>query len=293
MRINGGTGAAGQSRPEAARVEELRPVVRVVLRRGQLPVGGLLPQGHRQLHRRLHGHATRRSICRIRDRARISTKRSAAAVRRTDLTCIRNFIFDNHAGDPGVTATGVDSNGNRTGSIAGQRRRSDRDLRRSRCRPTSARRSSMAGNSPCSTCSATAASASRRTTRSSTPNLTYDNHDRGEQFAIEGLTDSANFVAFYEKDRWQVRAAYNWRDEFLAGSLRRHRLAESRVHRGLRAARRQRQLRRDGQPDAAWSRRSTSPTRSSACMGATTQEVLFVTQTGPRYMIGARYKFGQ
>ena len=38
----------------------------------------------------------------------------------TDLTCIRNFIFDNHAGDPGVTATGVDSNGNRTGIIAGQ-----------------------------------------------------------------------------------------------------------------------------------------------------------------------------
>ena len=27
--------------------------------------------------------------------------------------------------------------------------------------------------------------------------------------------------------------------------------------------------------------------------GRTTQEVLFVTQTGPRYMIGARYKFGQ
>ena len=29
--------------------------------------------------------------------------------------------------------------------------------------------------------------------------LTYDNHDRGEQFALEGLSDSANVVAFYEK----------------------------------------------------------------------------------------------
>ena len=27
--------------------------------------------------------------------------------------------------------------------------------------------------------------------------------------------------------------------------------------------------------------------------GRTENEVLFVTQTGPRYMIGARYKFGQ
>ena len=37
------------------------------------------------------------------------------------LTCIRNYIFDNHAGAPGVTATGVDSNGNRTGIIAASR----------------------------------------------------------------------------------------------------------------------------------------------------------------------------
>jgi outer membrane receptor protein involved in Fe transport len=27
--------------------------------------------------------------------------------------------------------------------------------------------------------------------------------------------------------------------------------------------------------------------------GRTQEEVLFVTQTGPRYMIGARYKFGR
>ena len=30
-----------------------------------------------------------------------------------------------------------------------------------------------------------------------------------------GLSDSANLVGFYEADRWQVRAALNWRDEFL------------------------------------------------------------------------------
>ncbi|MEO0998001.1 MAG: TonB-dependent receptor, partial [Pseudomonadota bacterium] len=30
-----------------------------------------------------------------------------------------------------------------------------------------------------------------------------------------GLSDSANLIAFYESDRFQVRAALNWRDEFL------------------------------------------------------------------------------
>ncbi|MCM2679366.1 TonB-dependent receptor [Echinimonas agarilytica] len=45
----------------------------------------------------------------------------------------------------------------------------------------------------------------------------YDVTQVGEAFALTGLSDSANFVAFYDKDGIQVRAAYNWRDEFLAG----------------------------------------------------------------------------
>ncbi len=34
-------------------------------------------------------------------------------------------------------------------------------------------------------------------------------------FNVEGLSDSANFVAFLETDDFQFRAAYNWRDTFL------------------------------------------------------------------------------
>ena len=45
--------------------------------------------------------------------------------------------------------------------------------------------------------------------------LAYDNLSLGPQFAIEGLADSANLVAFYDKNGWIVRAAYNWRDDFL------------------------------------------------------------------------------
>ncbi len=40
----------------------------------------------------------------------------------------------------------------------------------------------------------------------------------GFQFVLPGLSDSANVVAFYEKDKWQARVAYNWRDEFLSGT---------------------------------------------------------------------------
>jgi TonB-dependent receptor len=47
--------------------------------------------------------------------------------------------------------------------------------------------------------------------------IKVDNSAIGFQFALNGLSDSANLVAFYEKDKWQARVAYNWRDEFLNG----------------------------------------------------------------------------
>lgn len=37
------------------------------------------------------------------------------------------------------------------------------------------------------------------------------------QFAVTGVSDSANAVLFYDKGGLQARVAYNWRDEFLSG----------------------------------------------------------------------------
>ena len=37
------------------------------------------------------------------------------------------------------------------------------------------------------------------------------------QFALVGLSDSANAVLFYDKNDFQARVAWNWRDEYLAG----------------------------------------------------------------------------
>ncbi|WP_049629956.1 TonB-dependent receptor [Cellvibrio sp. pealriver] len=43
----------------------------------------------------------------------------------------------------------------------------------------------------------------------------FDNLTTAGQFAMTGLSDTANVVGFYDKDAWQIRLAYNWRDSFL------------------------------------------------------------------------------
>jgi TonB-dependent receptor len=47
----------------------------------------------------------------------------------------------------------------------------------------------------------------------------YDNTKPSSvaQFALVGLSDSANAVLFYDKNKIQARVAYNWRDKFLQG----------------------------------------------------------------------------
>ena len=43
----------------------------------------------------------------------------------------------------------------------------------------------------------------------------FNNLVTGGQTAMLGLSDSANLIGFYDRDAWQVRLAYNWRDQFL------------------------------------------------------------------------------
>jgi TonB-dependent receptor len=46
----------------------------------------------------------------------------------------------------------------------------------------------------------------------------YDTLTLQEQFILTGLSDSANLIAFYDKNGLSVRLAYNWRDAFIAGN---------------------------------------------------------------------------
>lgn len=46
-------------------------------------------------------------------------------------------------------------------------------------------------------------------------NAEFDTARFDRSFVITGLSDSYNIVGFYENDKYQVRLAYNWRDQFL------------------------------------------------------------------------------
>ncbi|MEE4109180.1 MAG: TonB-dependent receptor [Halieaceae bacterium] len=45
----------------------------------------------------------------------------------------------------------------------------------------------------------------------------HDDFNLTQQFVLPGLSDSANFIAYYDKNGIQVRVAYNWRDAYLSG----------------------------------------------------------------------------
>ncbi len=119
--------------------------------------------------------------------------------------------------------------------------------------------------------------------------LKYDNNSIGEQFALEGLSDSANLVVFYENDKLQVRVAYNWRDKFLSGRF--DGKGPNPVY-----------TEAYGQLDMNASYKLTENLTVHAEVinatdgvqrlhGRAKEQVLYVTQTGPRYMFGANYKF--
>jgi len=45
----------------------------------------------------------------------------------------------------------------------------------------------------------------------------FDVNSLEQQSPLEGLSDSANFQAFYEDEDWSIKVTYAWRDEFLLG----------------------------------------------------------------------------
>ena len=119
--------------------------------------------------------------------------------------------------------------------------------------------------------------------------LAYDNASKDDQFAIEGLSDSANLVVFYEDYGWSARVAYNWRDEFLTSRF---------------DSERPNPLYTDeyGQWDmnvsydvndalTVFAEGINVTDEIQRIRGRAPQQTFFVTQTGARFMIGARYDF--
>ena len=205
-----------------------------------------------------------------------------------DLTCIRNYILNTYNGRNGVIRTGLDANGNAVGTIAGQPGDPVANFNiTTQANQQSAKLNGlefvvqhMFGSS------GFGAMANFTYVNSG---LKYDNNKRGEQFALLGLSNSANLVGFYENDKLNVRVAYNWRDKFLSGLF---------DGAGPNPA----YTEAYGQVDINVGYNLTSNLSVQAEVinlndgiqrihGRTKEMVYYVTQTGPRYMLGARYKF--
>lgn len=206
-----------------------------------------------------------------------------------DLVAIRQYIFDNYGDTPEVEATGVDSNGFTTGfidGIPGEDPLAVFDI----TVPANQRSAEldgweialqhMFGDSGFGT------SVNYTIVDS---NLAYDDFSLGEQFAIEGLSDSANAIVFYEKGRWQARVAYNWRDEFLS-----NRFTGQGPYPSYTEDYGQWDMNVSFQPVenlTIFAEGINVTDEIQRIHGRTKNEVLFVTQAGPRYALGARYSF--
>ena len=205
----------------------------------------------------------------------------------SDITCIRNYILNNFSGTQGVTKTGVDVNGNATGTIVGQA--SDPVMSFLINVPSNQKKANLSGveiNFQHTFDSGFGLFVNYTKVRS---NLKYNDNALGEQFAIEGLSDSANLVGFFENKFFETRLAYNWRGKFL--SSRFDGVGPNPVYTAP-----------YGQLD--WNAAYKFDERFSVQFEVinltnqnqrlyerATQETAFVTQTGRRFMIGARYKF--
>lgn len=120
----------------------------------------------------------------------------------------------------------------------------------------------------------------------------YDNLSLESQFVLTGLSDSANLIGFYDKNDFNVRLAYNWRDDFLAGT------GQTNVGAGPPTY-----VADYAQWDlsASWWVMDNFQVfadilnltdETTHVYGRDEIQTLFATQQGTRYNVGLRYKFG-
>jgi TonB-dependent receptor len=211
-----------------------------------------------------------------------------------DVVCIRNYILGNFNGQPGVTRTGTDANGNATGTINGLS--SD---------PLASFRITTPANKQDSTLDGwefniqhvfgeTGFGVAANYTIVDSPDLNYDNaviaSAGTNQFALVGLSDSANLVLFYEKYDWSVRTAYNWRDQFLSAVFDGSGIPNPNYVDDY------------GQLDISIGYQINDQMsvqfeginltdETVRVFGRNERQTLFATQNGPRYMLGFRYQF--
>jgi len=199
-----------------------------------------------------------------------------------DEACIRTWIFANHAGDPGVDVTNQTITGQPGDPLAEFAIEIPVNQRSDELDGWEINLQHMFGDS------GFGISANYTKVDSG---LTFDDNTIGEQYPMVGLSDSANLVLFYDKYGWQVRAAYNWRDEFLFGIggvagtppdpnyVEKYGQLDMNVTWEMNA-------------QLAFFVEGINLTNETQRIHARHQNMLrSASQTGPRYMFGLRYKF--
>lgn len=204
-----------------------------------------------------------------------------------DRQCISDYIYNNFNGQPGVTMTGT-KNGHPVGTINALA--ADPALVFKINTPVNQHFASLHGfefNIQNAFGNSGFGVGANYTAVLS--GLKYDNNNLNDQFALVGLSNSANVVAFYENEHLNARLAYNWRGQFLAATQ--DGAGANPVY-----------TEPYGQVDMTLGYNVNS--HLSFQLDAinlndgvqrqhsrTKQELESITQTGRRYMIGARYKF--
>ncbi|MHA4869107.1 TonB-dependent receptor [Duganella sp. PWIR1] len=206
-----------------------------------------------------------------------------------DTNCIRNYILGNFDGQPGVVKTGVKADGNLNGNITGLPTDPLVDFVTTTYANQKAATVKGAEINVQHMFGRSGFGVQANYTYVSSPTK-YDNGNTNDQFAILGLSNSANLVGIYEDAKWSVRVAYNWRDSFLAST----------VDGGGRAApvytdkygQTDVSIGYNYTPNLSFQVEAINLTNSTQRQfGRTERSTLNVTQAGPRYMVGARYKF--
>ena len=210
----------------------------------------------------------------------------------TDTFCIRDYIFTHFAGQPGVNSIGLQPDGHQGGQIIGLPGDPGLPLRLSTT--VNANKANAKGveiNWQHMFNNGFGFQTNYTYVKSG---LRYDNaapstSNGVAQFALLGLSNSANLVGIYEDNKLSVRLAYNWRGEFLNSTN-----AAYKPQPGYTEPYGQVDLSVGYNVNENLSLSLEAINLTNATQrkhGRNDTEVLSAVQFGPRYMLGARYKF--
>jgi TonB-dependent receptor len=113
-----------------------------------------------------------------------------------------------------------------------------------------------------------------------------------QQSPLNGLSDSANFSAFYEKDGLSVKVTYAWRDDYLIGVGQAQGSSEAPPQFGKEYAQTDVSVNYDVTEELTVFFEGLNITNETEQgFGRYEEQFLFARQYGPRYTMGARYTF--